>query len=65
MGDDVNDLGAMAIAGVSAAPANARPNVLAVVDVQVTARGGDGAVRELVNQFLAYSPHTTGGGVAV
>ena len=49
MGDDVNDLGAMAVAGLSAAPTNARPEVLAVVDVQVAARGGDGAVRELVD----------------
>ncbi len=52
MGDDVNDLDAMAIAGLSAAPSNARPEVLAVVDVQVAARGGDGAVRELVDQIV-------------
>jgi len=52
MGDDVNDLGAMAIAGLSVAPANARPDVLAVVDVQVAARGGDGAVRELVECLI-------------
>jgi len=65
MGDDVNDLGAMAIAGVSVAPTNARPDVLAVVDVQVTARGGDGAVRELVDQLLTYSPHATDNDVVV
>ena len=52
MGDDVNDLGAVAIAGVSAAPANARPNVLAVVCFRPAARGGDGAVRQLVDTIL-------------
>lgn len=62
MGDDVNDLGAMAIAGVSAAPANARPEVLAVVNVQIAARGGDGAVRELIDQLLPQSPSAAGGG---
>lgn len=55
MGDDVNDLGAMAIAGVSAAPANARPDVLAVVGFTAAARGGDGAVRCLVEQLLTRS----------
>lgn len=52
MGDDVNDLAAMAIAGLSAAPANAQPAVLAVVGFITSARGGDGAVRELVNKLL-------------
>ena len=53
MGDDVNDLGAMAIAGVSAAPANARPDVLAVVGFRPAAHGGDGAVRQLVDTILS------------
>ena len=63
MGDDVNDLGAMAIAGVSAAPANASPAVLAFVNFYVAAHGGDGAVRELVDQVLMHSPQATGGAV--
>lgn len=53
MGDDVNDLGALAIAGLSAAPANAVPAVLARVDIVTTKTGGDGAVRELMDAILA------------
>jgi 3-deoxy-D-manno-octulosonate 8-phosphate phosphatase (KDO 8-P phosphatase) len=53
VGDDVNDLPAIAIAGMSAAPANAHPAVLAAVSVSLARRGGDGAVRELVDLVLA------------
>ena len=57
MGDDVNDLAAMAIAGLSAAPANARPEVLATVAFRSAAQGGDGAVRELIDQLFLNSAH--------
>lgn len=53
MGDDVNDLAAMEIAGLSAAPANARPAVLREVDIVTEASGGNGAVRELVDLVLS------------
>jgi 3-deoxy-D-manno-octulosonate 8-phosphate phosphatase (KDO 8-P phosphatase) len=53
MGDDVNDLPAMALAGFSAAPANAHASVRGVVDLVTVAPGGDGAVRELVDTLLA------------
>jgi len=53
VGDDVNDLGAFAIAGMSAAPANAQPSVRAAATRALTQRGGDGAVRELVEYVLA------------
>jgi 3-deoxy-D-manno-octulosonate 8-phosphate phosphatase (KDO 8-P phosphatase) len=53
MGDDVNDLAAMGIAGLSAAPANARPAVLREVDIVTEASGGNGAVRELVDLVLS------------
>jgi 3-deoxy-D-manno-octulosonate 8-phosphate phosphatase (KDO 8-P phosphatase) len=53
VGDDVNDLPAIAIAGVSAAPANAQPPVLAAASIRLTHRGGDGAVRELIELILA------------
>ena len=52
MGDDVNDLEAMAIAGLAAAPADARPAVLGSVAFQATRNGGNGAVRELVDAIL-------------
>jgi 3-deoxy-D-manno-octulosonate 8-phosphate phosphatase (KDO 8-P phosphatase) len=53
MGDDVNDLPAMAIAGLSAAPANAATVVLARANFIARAPGGNGAVRELVDALLA------------
>ena len=52
MGDDVNDLQAMKIAGLSAAPADARAVVLGQVDFIAVNRGGNGAVRELVDALL-------------
>lgn len=56
VGDDVNDLSAIALAGFSAAPANAQPSVLAAVSVQLTRHGGDGAVREAIEMVLERSP---------
>ena len=53
MGDDVNDLPAMAIAGISAAPANAHFTVLERVTFATTRAGGSGAVRELIDQLVA------------
>jgi 3-deoxy-D-manno-octulosonate 8-phosphate phosphatase (KDO 8-P phosphatase) len=53
MGDDVNDLPAMRIAGFSAAPANAVRDVLSHADFIATRAGGNGAVRELVEAILA------------
>lgn len=53
MGDDINDLGAMLIAGYSAAPSNASPHVLHQADFIAKSPGGNGAVRELVEALLA------------
>ena len=53
MGDDVNDLPAMKISGLCAAPANAAAVVLEQAHFVAKARGGNGAVRELVNALLA------------
>jgi 3-deoxy-D-manno-octulosonate 8-phosphate phosphatase (KDO 8-P phosphatase) len=52
MGDDVNDLPAMAIAGLSAAPANASSVVLERANFIARASGGNGAVRELIDSLL-------------
>jgi 3-deoxy-D-manno-octulosonate 8-phosphate phosphatase (KDO 8-P phosphatase) len=53
MGDDVNDLAAMEIAGLAAAPADARPAALEKAAVVTVARAGHGAVRELVDRILS------------
>lgn len=52
MGDDVNDLAALKIAGVSAAPADARAAVLSQVSFVCKKNGGNGAVRELIDAIL-------------
>jgi 3-deoxy-D-manno-octulosonate 8-phosphate phosphatase (KDO 8-P phosphatase) len=53
IGDDINDLPALAIAGLSAAPANAQPAVKAAVALVLDRTGGQGAVRQLVELILA------------
>jgi 3-deoxy-D-manno-octulosonate 8-phosphate phosphatase (KDO 8-P phosphatase) len=53
MGDDVNDLAAMELAGLAAAPADARPAARGMAAIVTEAKGGNGAVRELVDRILA------------
>lgn len=53
LGDDVNDLPPMALAGLSACPADARPEVRARADLVLEAPGGRGAFRELADILLA------------
>jgi 3-deoxy-D-manno-octulosonate 8-phosphate phosphatase (KDO 8-P phosphatase) len=53
MGDDVNDLAAMKLAGLAAAPADARPAARSQADIVTLATGGNGAVRELVDVILS------------
>ena len=52
VGDDVVDLGALKRAGVGVAVANAIPEVKAMADYVTKARGGHGAVREVVVMLL-------------
>lgn len=51
MGDDVNDVPALSIAGVSAAPANAHFTAAGCASIRTLAAGGSGAVRELLDQL--------------
>jgi 3-deoxy-D-manno-octulosonate 8-phosphate phosphatase (KDO 8-P phosphatase) len=53
MGDDVNDISALELAGFSAAPANAHESVKRKVKFVTTKAGGNGAVRELIDFILA------------
>jgi 3-deoxy-D-manno-octulosonate 8-phosphate phosphatase (KDO 8-P phosphatase) len=52
MGDDLPDLAMRARAAFFAAPADARPEVLAQADLVTVAGGGQGAVRELAEAIL-------------
>jgi len=52
VGDDVVDLGALKRAGVAVAVANAIPEVKGTADFVTKARGGHGAVREVVVLLL-------------
>jgi 3-deoxy-D-manno-octulosonate 8-phosphate phosphatase (KDO 8-P phosphatase) len=53
MGDDVNDVEAMEIAGHAAAPANAMPAALRQAAFVEQRNGGNGAVRELIEAILS------------
>lgn len=51
-GDDLPDLGPMSRAAISAAPADAAPEVLAAATWRLQSAGGRGAFRELVERLL-------------
>ncbi|WP_297215438.1 SIS domain-containing protein [uncultured Desulfovibrio sp.] len=53
MGNDLNDYAAMALSGLSAAPADAHPDIRKLAQIKLAAAGGNGAVRELCELFLA------------
>jgi 3-deoxy-D-manno-octulosonate 8-phosphate phosphatase (KDO 8-P phosphatase) len=52
IGDDLPDLAPMLRAGISAAPADASPEVRAAAQWKLESRGGRGAFRELVERLL-------------
>jgi N-acylneuraminate cytidylyltransferase len=54
IGNDVNDLAAMELAGWSIAPADAHPVVLKTADMVLAERGGRGALRELCDILVAH-----------
>ena len=53
IGDDINDLEAMAYAGLSFAPADAVQEVKDRADIALHTKGGEGAVREAVEYIFA------------
>ena len=52
IGDDVPDLSAFAVCGLNVAVADAEPVVVARADYVTRARGGRGAVREIIDKML-------------
>jgi YrbI family 3-deoxy-D-manno-octulosonate 8-phosphate phosphatase len=57
IGDDVNDVEALSAVGFSAAPADAMPRVKAAVRYVCEHKGGEGAVREMVEMILDAQGH--------
>ena len=52
IGDDINDLETLKAVGFSATPADGMPQVAEVVDYVCTKKGGEGAVREVIEMLL-------------
>jgi len=52
IGDDLTDAPLLRRAGLAAAPANARPEIKPLVHLVTEARGGSGAVREVIEVLL-------------
>ncbi len=52
MGDDIVDLPLLEAAGLAAAPANARPEVIAAAQYVAEKHGGQGAARDLIEFIL-------------
>jgi 3-deoxy-D-manno-octulosonate 8-phosphate phosphatase (KDO 8-P phosphatase) len=52
IGDDINDLPALAVSGLSACPRDAMPEVVACVDYVCSLSGGHGAFREFAELLI-------------
>ena len=52
IGDDVNDVATLKGVGFSATPADGMPQAVAVVDYVCAKKGGEGAVREIIEMIL-------------
>jgi 3-deoxy-D-manno-octulosonate 8-phosphate phosphatase (KDO 8-P phosphatase) len=52
IGDDINDLETLKAAGFSASPADGLPAIVGAVDYVCQKKGGEGAVREIIEMIL-------------
>jgi len=52
IGDDINDLEIMGAVGVSACPSDAHKKVLAIANIKLQNKGGEGAVREFIDDYI-------------
>ena len=55
VGNDTNDLEAMALVGHAVAPADSHPEIIEVANTVTRARGGHGVIRELADLLLSRS----------
>lgn len=56
MGDDLNDLSAIRLAGISFAPSDCAAELKPYIDIIVGHKGGDGAVRDAIMMILDQLP---------
>ena len=54
IGDDINDLDAIRISGLSFAPLDCANDIKEFVDIILTTNGGEGAVRECISYLLKH-----------
>lgn len=52
IGDDLNDIPALKLAGLAVAPNDCSDGILDYIDYKTTKNGGNGAVRELIDMIL-------------
>ncbi|MCB4743500.1 MAG: HAD-IIIA family hydrolase [Sulfurovum sp.] len=52
IGDDLNDISMLKMAGISFAPRDASSHINDTVDIVLTKKGGDGAVREMIEYLI-------------
>jgi len=55
IGDDVNDRDIIKAVGFSACPADAMPAIKDIVDVVLSRNGGQGCIREFIEEHLGYT----------
>jgi YrbI family 3-deoxy-D-manno-octulosonate 8-phosphate phosphatase len=52
VGNDINDLEAMKISGVTFCPSDAHESILSISDYILNTKGGDGVIRELLDYII-------------
>jgi 3-deoxy-D-manno-octulosonate 8-phosphate phosphatase (KDO 8-P phosphatase) len=57
MGDDLPDLPAMSVVGLSTCPSDAAPEIVAVVKYISSVKGGEGCARDVIEQVLKVNGH--------
>ena len=60
IGDDINDLETLKAVGLSASPADGLPAIVAAVDYICRKKGGEGAVREIIEMILEAQGQSSG-----
>jgi YrbI family 3-deoxy-D-manno-octulosonate 8-phosphate phosphatase len=56
IGDDINDLEIMKNVGLAVCPSNAVNSVKSICQIILSKKGGEGCVREFIDNFLLKNP---------